>query len=82
MNTSQSFVLISILILVIVAVLVFVVNRNKAGKGKALNPLAGLAFGFILAGLFVNENILVGYGLMGIGVILAVSDMVNKMKKI
>lgn len=80
MNTSQIYILISIVVLAIVAVFVFVVNRNKTGKEKSLTPLAGLAFGFVIAGLFVTENRLVGYGLMGIGVILAVIDMINKSK--
>jgi len=81
MDTSQIYIIISIVVLAIVAMLVFVVSRNKAGKEKALTPLAGLAFGFILAGLFASGSRLVGYGLMGIGVILAVIDMIIKLKK-
>ena len=81
MNTSLTYILISILVLAIVAVLVFIVSRNKTGKEKTLTPLAGLAFGFILAGLFASENRFVGYGLIGVGCFLAVIDMVNKLKK-
>jgi len=81
MNPFPHYVLISIVVLIIVAVLVFVVIRKKGGKAKALTPLASLAFGFILAGLFFNENRIAGFGLLGIGVILAVTDMVIKMKK-
>ena len=82
MNTSQMYILISIIILILVAVVVFVVSRNKAGKEKALTPLAGLAFAFILAGLFFGNNQLAGYGLIGVGVILAVIDMIKKSKKL
>jgi len=81
MNTSQIYIILSIVVLVIAAVLVFVVSRNKTGKDTTLTPLAGLAFGFILAGLFVGGSRFVGYGLLGIGVILAVIDMINKLKK-
>jgi hypothetical protein len=54
------------------------VNKNK--KEKRLTPLAGLAFGFILAGIFFGDNRLIGYGLMGVGVLLAIVDIFNKSK--
>jgi hypothetical protein len=36
--------------------------------------------GFVLAGILFGENRLVGYALLGIGVILAVIDIVRKSK--
>ena len=78
MNISQIYIAISIVILAVIALLVFFTARNK--KEKRLTPLASLAFGFILAGLFVGNNRFVGYGLMGVGVLLAIVDMVNKSK--
>jgi hypothetical protein len=80
MNTSQLYILLSIIVLVLVAVLVFIVSKNKTGKEKNLSPLAGLAFAFLLAGLFFGENMFIGYGLIGVGVILALVDMINKSK--
>jgi hypothetical protein len=73
MNISQIFIAVAIGILAVIAVLVLVVNRNK--KEKRLSPLAGLAFGSILAGLVFGDERLIGYGLLGIGIILAVIDM-------
>jgi hypothetical protein len=65
--------------LAVIAVLVFVVG--KKGEGKRLTPLVSLAFGFVLAGILFGNDRLIGYGLMGVGVILAVVDIFNKLKK-
>lgn len=76
MESSQIYILISIIILLIIAVLVIFIKKNK--KQKPLTPLAGLAFGFVLAGIIFGDNRLVGYSLMGIGVILAIIDAIRK----
>jgi len=36
-----------------------------------------MAFCFVLAGICFGENRLIGYGLMGIGIILAVLDIIQ-----
>jgi hypothetical protein len=76
MNTSTIFIAVSIAVLLIIAVLFFFVNKNR--KKTRLTPLAGLAFGFILAGILVGSNRVLGYTLMGVGLVLAVIDMFNK----
>jgi hypothetical protein len=76
MNISQIYIFVAIVVLAIISFLVFIANRNK--KKTRLTTLAGLAFGFVLAGIVFGENRLVGYGLMGVGVVLAVVDMVQK----
>lgn len=43
--------------------------------------MASIAFGFVVAGIIFAENRLIGYGLLGIGVILAVVDIYLKTKK-
>ncbi len=73
MTTSTAFKLISIIVIVIVAVLVFFVSKNRVENH--LTPLASLAFGFILAGILFGEIRYLGYGLMGVGVIIAVIDI-------
>jgi hypothetical protein len=65
-------------VLVIIAVLFFLVGRNRSEN--RLTSLAGLAFGFILAGIVFGSNQFLGYGLLAIGVILAVVDIINKAK--
>jgi hypothetical protein len=81
MNTSPIYIFLTIVVLVIIALFVFLVSRNKGGKEKHLTPLAGLAFAFILAGLFFGENRFMGYGFLGFGVVLAIIDILNKLKK-
>ena len=76
MNISQIWIAVSIIVLAVIAFLVFFVNKNR--KGKRLTPLASLAFAFVLAGMFFGDNRLIGYGLMGVGVLLAVVDIFNK----
>jgi uncharacterized membrane protein len=43
--------------------------------------MAGLAFGFIIAGVGFGENRLLGYGLFGTGIILAIIDIIIKTRK-
>jgi hypothetical protein len=78
MDTSIIFIPIVIATLVIIAILAFIVNRHK-GEQK-LTPLTGVAFGFVLAGLFTGDDRLIGYSLLGIGVVLAIIDIVRKLK--
>jgi hypothetical protein len=79
MNSAQIYVLIVIIILLIISLFRFYVQKNK--KVKRISPLAGLAFAFILAGIFFNSNRSLGYGLIGVGVILAIIDILQEMKK-
>jgi hypothetical protein len=78
MNPAQIYIAISIVVLAIIALFVFFVNKPK--KGNKLTPLAGLAFVFIIAGLFAGDNRLIGYSLLGVGVVLAIIDILRKLK--
>jgi hypothetical protein len=81
MAASEIWILISVVVLAAIAVLVFFVNRKKGKKmGEKLTPLTGLAFGLVVAGMVFGDDRLVGYGLMGAGVAIAVIDMLLKMK--
>jgi len=75
----NSQIYISIVVLLIIGVLVFLVKKNK--KQKSLTPLAGIAFAFIIAGIIFGDSRLVGYSLIGAGVLLAVVDIIVKLKK-
>jgi hypothetical protein len=76
MNTSQIYIAVSIVVLAVVALLVFFVSKKR--KENRLTPLAGFAWGFVLAGIFFGDDRLIGYGLLGVGVLLAVIDMFNR----
>jgi hypothetical protein len=78
MNTSQIYIAISIVVLAAIALLVVFLGKSR--KENRLTPLAGLAFGFILAGIIFGDNRAIGYSLLAIGVILAVIDMFKKLK--
>ena len=76
MNISQIWIAVTIVALAVVAFLVFFVNKNR--EKNRLTPLASLAFAFVLAGIFFGDDRFIGYGLMGVGVLLAVIDIFNK----
>ena len=78
MNSSQIYIAISIVVLATIVILISLVNKNK--KDKKLTPLAGLAFGFILAGIIFGDERLIGYSFIGAGVIIAVVDIIKKLK--
>jgi hypothetical protein len=59
--------------MIVVILLAFVSSRDK--RQNRLTPLAGLAFTFIIAGILFGENRILGYGLMGVGVLMAVIDI-------
>jgi hypothetical protein len=77
MNTSQIFIVISIVTLAIVAILFLAARKSK----MKLTPLAGLAWAFVLVGIIFSEDRLIGYGLMGVGVVLALIDMFIQSKR-
>ncbi len=76
MFASTSFIIISLIVLLVVAVLVFFISRNRAENH--LTPLAGLAFGFIVAGILFGEVRILGYSFMAVGIIVAVIDVFRR----
>lgn len=78
MNASQVYILISVVVLAIIAIVV--ISRRKE-RQKPLSKLAALAFAFIIAGIVFGEDRLIGYGLLGTGVILSIIDTVILKKK-
>jgi uncharacterized membrane protein len=76
MDISQIYIIVSIVIFAIVAVLVFFTGRRR--NENRLTPLASLAFAFIVAGILFGEDRIIGYSMMGVGVVLAVIDIINR----
>ena len=79
MDASQAYIAIAIAVLAIIAIAVFFASKNK--EERKLSKLAGIAFAFVIAGIIFGEDRLVGYSLMGIGILLAVADIVLKSRK-
>lgn len=78
MQTPQIYILISIVTLAII-LLVLILMRKK--MQKPLSLLGGLALVFVITGVMFSESRLVGYGLIGVGVILAAIDIIKKIGK-
>jgi hypothetical protein len=76
-NFSDAYILIAIVVLAIL-ILVFVLT----GKQMKTQPSrwAFLAFFLVLAGILFGETRLIGYGLMGAGILLAFIDIVIRYK--
>lgn len=72
--TGATFVLIAVVSLAIIAVLVFLMGNGR--RDNRLTPLAAVAFGFVISGIVLGDNRAVGYSLMGVGVALAIADII------
>ena len=81
MSTATSFILLTIVILLIISILLVITSKNNGSNAKPLTPVAGLAFAFILMGVILTDNRLIGYGFMTVGVILAIVDIIIKLRK-
>jgi len=73
---SQVYVLVSVAVLAVVCALVFFTGKGE--RKNRLTPLASFAFAFVLAGIIFGDDRFVGYGLIAIGTILAVADMIRR----
>lgn len=81
MDAIRIYLLISMILMVIIAVMSFSSFFNKKEKCDRLSNLAVLAFLFVIIGTLFEENRIIGYGLMSIGTIIAVADIVKNKKK-
>lgn len=80
MNDSQVWVIVTIVVLAVVLIMRYSTSKNKKDYFK-ISTLASFAFAFILAGLIFSTDRLISYSLFGVGVALAIIDMIKKSKK-
>jgi uncharacterized membrane-anchored protein YitT (DUF2179 family) len=78
MDASQIYILVSILAL---AAIIFILFLTRGKKHKKISILTYLAFMFIIAGIIFGDSKYIGYSLMGIGVAIAIVDIIIKEKK-
>ncbi len=77
MEAYQAYILISVLVLALIAFSILFMSRRKPEQG--LSKLAALSFACIIAGIIFGEDRLIGYSLLGLGLLLAVVDIWYKL---
>lgn len=78
MGDNTLFIIVAITALAAVVVLMYMAGRGLSRK--RITPLGGLAFACIVAGFVFHRESVLGYGLLGAGVILAVIDVLERFK--
>ena len=80
MTSSQIFVLIAVIVFAVIAVLSILIRKKAPER---LSPLTTIALVLVIAGIVFGNmgGRVVGYPFMGAGVILAIIDMILKLKK-
>lgn len=78
MENTSIVIGIAIIALFVLPALYFAIHKKHETR---LSRIAALAFAFIIAGLFLSRKELVGYSLLGVGLVLAIIDMVQKRKQ-
>ena len=78
MNPSSIYLTISIVAVAAVVTVLLLGRGNR--EQRRLTPLAGVAFAFVIAGVLFGESRVIGYGLLTIGVVLAIVDIFRKAK--
>ncbi len=79
MDASQIYLVIAILSFLVIALIFFLMRGKK--QTKTTSTLTYLAFIFVIFGIVFGENRYVGYSLMGVGVAIAIVDIILKGKK-
>jgi drug/metabolite transporter (DMT)-like permease len=78
MTITNAYIIFALLVLLAIVGMLFLGNRFK--KDKKFSPLAGLATAFIVAGIFFGNNMILGLSLLGVGIVLAGSDIIAKFR--
>ncbi len=77
MSVPEVYLATALVVLAIIVMIIFWIRR----KEYRVSPLISLGFAFVVAGILFGENRLVGYGLMVVGIILAVVEWVRWRRK-
>ncbi len=79
MEASQVYIMIAVAAMVVVLLVVFFLRKDK--MGERLTPLASFSLILVIAGIINADNRLLGYSLIGAGILLAIVDIIKKSKK-
>jgi len=75
------YILISLAAIALILILLAFFLRKRVKPGQKLSVLTAVSFAFVIAGIVFGENRILGYSLMGVGVLIAVIDIILKTKK-
>jgi NADH:ubiquinone oxidoreductase subunit 6 (subunit J) len=78
MNASPVYIALSLIVLAIIAILVIFTSKKK--RQKQPSKLVMFAFLLVVSGIFFGDYRLIGYSLIGAGVLLALIDIITKRK--
>ncbi len=85
MSEQQIFILITVLVAtLIIGLFVFMIIRKKRSGDKrssAMTPLNSAAFICVFIGITFGDERWLGYGFIGLGMVLAIIDMVTRLRK-
>jgi len=81
MTGSALYIYVALIILAAIALVVLILKTSA--KNRQVSSLAGLSFVIILAGIVFGDEQWFGYGLMVVGILLAVLAIIriNKLKR-
>jgi len=77
MENTSIYIVIAIIGLLVLPAFYFAIHKKHETR---LSRIAALAFAFIIGGLFLFRKELVGYSLLGVGLVLAIVDILQKRK--
>jgi hypothetical protein len=72
------YIILTVAALAIIAAVLFM-GRKKPMRGS-LSRLASLSFVFVIGGIAFGDDRIVGYSLIGIGLVFAAADIIVKMR--
>jgi len=77
MVTSKSYILIGVVVLAIIIIVLGIFKNKK--PGKKMSKLTTVSFIFVILGIVMGgDSRFSGYSLMGIGIIVAIIDIIMK----
>jgi hypothetical protein len=79
LNTPEIYIAISVVALAIIAIFVIYIMKKKPQKQPSKLAILGMLL--VVIGIVFGDDRLIGYGLIGAGVLLAVIDIIKNLKK-
>lgn len=78
-NASVIYIMLSLIILAIILILeIFTLKKKKLKKSS---KLATSAMTLIVLGIIFGEDRLIGYSLIGVGILLSIIDLIKNLKR-